>query len=280
MIAALPLAIKCRSRPHDALLSATSFSPTHFEMTTPYLPPELVEHIIDMLVGDRQSLLSCSLASVNWVHRSRHHLFASIRLHSLSNLQSWFSTGLGPCSHHVRTLHLVQDEFKWITPETLEKTQSGLSSFYNVKSLSITNLNLATYDEGSLARFFGHFSNLTSLSVEKFTGHPDALVYFICMFPELDNLKIDSLTMVKTAKAFPSPTVTPRFRGKFSLSNLKTNGTAMVTPLMALPMAFEDVCVEYCRFETPKPVRDLFVACQRTMKKIKVRKIYFGKFRP
>ena len=251
-------------------------------MVVPYLPLEIVEEIIDMLVGDTNTLLLCSLVSISWVHRSRRHLFADIKLHSLSDLTLWFKTGLGASSNHVRTLNLAQgDEVKWITPDSLAKVPNDFTSFRNVKSLALTGLDLTNFDEYSLIRSFGHFSeNLTSLSVKGMIVHPDALLFFVCMFPKLDNLKLDYLAMGNATIPYRTPSVIPRFRGKLALSNIKSHGTPLIAPFVdpPLPMAFEDVCVVDCRFETPKPLKDLFVACRTTMKKIKVSKIFLGEF--
>jgi hypothetical protein len=228
-------------------------------MVVPYLPLELVDEIIDGLAGDIKSLLSCSLVSINWVNRSRRHLFADIKLHSLPALQSWFFTGLGSSSNHVRFLDLSQnDEFKWIVPDSLAAIYNDFSAFQRVESLAFTNLDLTLFDQHSLTRFFSHFSeNLTSLSVKDMVVHPDTLLFFICMFPKLDDLKLDRLTMGKATVPFQQPTVTPRFRGKLALSNIRSNGTSMIAPFIdpPIPMAFEDVCVVDCRFETPNRSR-------------------------
>ena len=251
-------------------------------MVVPYIPQELVDEIIDVLGGDKKDLLSCSLVSAGWIHRSRRHLFAAIKLHSLSDLQLWFGSGLGSSSCHVRDLDLAQtDALKWIVPDTLAGIPDEFTSFRNVQSLSLTGLDLTLFDEHSLTGSFGHLSGcLTSLSIKGLTVHPDALLFFVCMFPKLDNLKLDHLTMGKAITSFPYPTVTPRFRGKLALSNIKANGTQMIAPFVdpPLPMAFEDVCVVECKFESPKPLKDLFAACQATMKKIHVSKIFLGGF--
>ena len=255
---------------------------TPSKMTVPYLPLEIIEEIIDVLTGDTKNLLSCSLVSTSWIHRSRRHLFADIKLHSLSDFQLWFKTGLGSSSKHVRGLDLAQDEVpKWIVPDSLAGIFNDFTSFHNVQSLSLSGLDLTLFDEHSLTRSFGHFSeHLTSLSVTGMTVHPDALLFFICMFPRLDNIKLEHLTMGDPTIPYRKPTVTPRFRGKLALSGLKSHGTPMIAPFVDPPlsMAFEDVCVVDCRFETPKPLKDLFVACQATMKKIKVSKIFLGEF--
>ena len=47
---------------------------------TPYLPQELVDHIIDHLHDDRLTLNNCSLVSRAWLPTSRLHLFAKVSL--------------------------------------------------------------------------------------------------------------------------------------------------------------------------------------------------------
>lgn len=247
-------------------------------MVVPYVPLELVEEIIDALGGDTKSLLSCSLVSIGWVYRSRRHLFASIKMHSTSDIQSWFGTGLATCSGHVRSLDLAQDEeSKWMVPETLTGKKSDFTSFHNVQTLTMTGLDLTVFNEQSLTRSFGYLSDrLTSLSVKDLIAHPHTLLFFVCMFPKLDNLKIDHLTPGEASIPYKVPAVTPRFRGNLSLSHIKINGSAMLAPFLdpPLPMAFEDVRVAECRFENPKPLKVLFAACQTTMKRVHVSKIF------
>lgn len=251
-------------------------------MVALHLPQEIVEEIIDMLVADKESLLSCSLVSTGWIDRCHHHLFANLKLQSLSDLQLWFRTGLGKSNHHVRSLALAQnDELAWIVPDTLAAILNHFTSFHNVKSLTLTNLDFTLFDEHSLLRFFGHFSDhLTSLSIERSRVNPDMLRFFVCMFRGLDNLKLDGLEMGKAAISFSSPTIAPRFRGKLTLLNIKSNGTSATAPFVdpPLPMAFKDVCVENCRFESPKSLKGLFVACKETVRTIKVSRIYLGEF--
>lgn len=251
-------------------------------MVVPFIPLELVEEIIDTLGGDTNSLLSCSTVSVSWLHRSRRHLFSAIKLHSLSGFQLWFGNGLGACSAHVRDLDLAQtDALKWMVPDTLEGISTEFTSFHNVQSLSLAGLDLTLFDENSLTHYFGHLSDcLTSLSIKGLTAHPDALLFFICMFPKLDNLKLDYITLGNATIPFREPSVTPRFRGKLALSNIKANGTLLLAPFLdpPLPMAFEDISVVECKFESPKPLKVLFAACQTTMKKIHVSKIFLGGF--
>jgi hypothetical protein len=198
-------------------------------------------------------------------------------LYSLSDLRFWFSAGFNRSSHHVRSLDLSQDdERRWITPGILGTIPNDFACFYNVESLALTNVDLGLFDELSLTRFFGHMERLTSLSIERSAVSPDALGFFVCMFPRLDDLKLDNLVLRSTTSPFRKPSITPRFRGKLTLLNLTTDGTSIIAPFIDPPilMAFKDVHVENCRFDAPKSLKDLFVACQETVKMVKVSRIY------
>ena len=246
------------------------------------LPPEIVDHIIDLLFGDIKSLRSCSLVSNGWVHRSRYNLFANVKFLNLPHFYSWFEAGMGKYSHHVRSLDLTQrpDESKWMIPAKLETSQHHFTPFCNVKYLSLTDLNLTPFDEHSLTKYFGHFSgHLTSLRLRNCTAHPDALLFFVCMFPGLDNLKIDRFWGGRATVPSRIPATTPRFLGgKLTLKNIVFITNPIAPFLAVLPNAFEYVCVESCTLRVLRPLNDLFAACQETIKKVKVSKVYFGRF--
>ena len=61
-------------------------------MLKPYLPRETLDHIIDLLRDEQETLKQCCLVSKSWVPRTRKHLFAYIQLRSASNLESWKKT--------------------------------------------------------------------------------------------------------------------------------------------------------------------------------------------
>ena len=263
-------------------LSCPRSSQPQAQMVVPNFPPEIVDRIIDMLFGDNKSLCSCLQVSTSWAHRSRHNLFANVELRSLSDLYGWFWTGLGPSSHRARSLRLstkLSAGSEWMIPKKLAISRYDFTPFWNVKYLSLADLDLTPFDEESLTRYFGHFSNrLTSLRAERLTVHPDALLFFVCMFPKLDSLELDNLKMGRARVRSRIPATTPRLQGNLALKNLRHNESSLIAFLAVLPIAFEYVCVEDCGFETPKLLNDLFAACRETMKKVKVSRVFFGGF--
>ena len=61
-------------------------------MTSPSLPPEILDHIIDSLHDDPKTRRNCCLVAKSWIPRTRKHLFSYIRFSSSKHLESWKKT--------------------------------------------------------------------------------------------------------------------------------------------------------------------------------------------
>jgi hypothetical protein len=81
---------------------------------------------------------------------------------------------------------------------------------------------------------------------------PDALLFFVCMFPKLDQA-----------------------HDREGLDILPTGPPRPLRLDFPLPMAFKDV-----REETPKSLKDLLVACRETVKAAKVARVCLSEFHP
>ena len=55
----------------------------------PYLPPELLDHIVDFLCDSNDTLKSCCLVSKSWIPRTRKSIFADISFRTTNDLDSW-----------------------------------------------------------------------------------------------------------------------------------------------------------------------------------------------
>lgn len=78
-------------------------------MSSPDLPPETFDYIIDLLYDQPQTLRDCCLVSKSWVPRTRKHLFADIKFHSVDTLGSWKNTFPDPSSspaYHTLSLFI------------------------------------------------------------------------------------------------------------------------------------------------------------------------------
>ena len=58
-------------------------------MSNPHLPPEMLDHIVDLLHDTKHALRNCCIVSKSWIPRARKHLFADIRFCVAEDLQSW-----------------------------------------------------------------------------------------------------------------------------------------------------------------------------------------------
>ena len=76
-------------------------------MSNPYLPPEILDHIVDLLRDGTPALRSCCLVSKSWIPRTRKHLFAYVAFDTVKDLQSWkdtFPDSSTSPAHYTKTL--------------------------------------------------------------------------------------------------------------------------------------------------------------------------------
>ena len=76
-------------------------------MSDPYLPTEILDHIVDHLHDEEDELMSCCLVSKSWIPRTRKHLFADIEFATAKRLQSWKKTFPDPSTsptHYAKAL--------------------------------------------------------------------------------------------------------------------------------------------------------------------------------
>ena len=55
-------------------------------MSSPYLPAELLDYIVDHLHDTKDALKSCGLLSKSWIPRTRRRLFANILFCSMCKM--------------------------------------------------------------------------------------------------------------------------------------------------------------------------------------------------
>ena len=71
-------------------------------MPPPYLPAELLNHMVDHLHDTSDALKSCCLVSTSWVPRTRMRLFAKVTFKTAEHLQSWKTTFPDPSTSPAR----------------------------------------------------------------------------------------------------------------------------------------------------------------------------------
>jgi len=162
-------------------------------MPKPYLPRETLDHIIDLLRDERETLKRCCLVSKPWVPRTRKHLFAYIHFRSASNLESWKETfpdvANTPACHTRRLLVGCP----WLVVAADAEEGGWIRAFSGVASLEIT---VASHDlhftaaKVSLAPFHNFSPTLKSLRVDPTAFQYPQLFDLVLSFPLLENLSL------------------------------------------------------------------------------------------
>ena len=78
-------------------------------MSGSHLPPEIPDHIIDLLHGERKTLKECCLISKSWVPRARSHLFSEVAFNSRDGLRAWeksFPSPIDSPARYIRSLSI------------------------------------------------------------------------------------------------------------------------------------------------------------------------------
>ena len=111
----------------------------------PVIPPELIDHIIDHLHNDKQSLIQCSMASRAFSHATSYHLFGTVRVLSVRRcvqLQEFVRSSLHSLPSTSTTPHTSSSSTP-TSPPTL-RTAHYHSTQTNPHS-NPTNANSHTY---------------------------------------------------------------------------------------------------------------------------------------
>jgi len=160
-----------------------------------HLPPELLNHIVDLLHRRDTALKHCCLVSKSWIPRARKHLFAEIRFDGAKKLQSWKGTFPDP------------------------STSPG----WYTKTLFINCLHEVTPADAREGGWIKAFSQVTRLEVG---CHPyEPAITLILSFPLLENLTTFShdTELSDNGDGFDEPSVTaqpstsPAFTGSLTL---------------------------------------------------------------
>ena len=155
-------------------------------MSNRYLPPEILDYIVDHLHDQRETLKQCCLVSTSWIPRTRKHLFAKITFNYERDHKAWkkaFPDFSRSPIHHTHTLafnifNIMRGEediwipiFSGVLSSGLNgchnKTEIRLSPYYTFSS-SLKSLRVVASGMPSLKIYSGVWSirllqNLTSI---------------------------------------------------------------------------------------------------------------------
>lgn len=199
------------------------------------LPQEVVNGIISHCIHDKGTLLACSTTCYSWYIAAVPHLHHSLTTDDDHHypedrnhpwplpLQKSHKLGLLPFVKRFRIRMGVSISDTGFAPERLSKHNlSYFSALTNLQELGIDYLQVSSFMP-TIQQCFGHFSpTLQFLALKQPKGTCREILYFIGLFPNLQDLKLhypfpmheeeieDGLT--------PAPLSIPPLRGRLMLT--------------------------------------------------------------
>ena len=194
-------------------------------MSNPYLPPEILDHIIDLLHDERETLKRCCLVCQSWVPRTRRILFAEIEIRSVNYLKLWkglFPDVANSPAYHAHTLSIGCPDF--VVEEDAEEG-GWIRAFSSVESLDVCDSNRYPLDTSRfpLTPFCGFSSTLKSLRVSPIPLPSPELFYLIRSSPLLEDLTVAGRYQSSGDGNNPhwllpdAPSTSPQFTGSLEL---------------------------------------------------------------
>ena len=125
-------------------------------MTGAWLPPELIEMVMDHLHSDKDTLAACSVVCKAWIHPARSRLFAEISLNYIC-IKKFLKSGLAAIPF-IRHLHVG-----WIEPVFWNKNIHHLVGFKSIRSLSLDYFPWKTIFPEARSLLQTHFAAIACL---------------------------------------------------------------------------------------------------------------------
>ena len=252
-------------------------------MSSPYLPPELLDHIVDILHRKRKALRNCCLVSWSWVPRTRKHLFAHIEFETEEDLELWKKTFPDPSTspaHYAKTLaigcsHVV----------TAADAEPGgwLRGFSQAERLEVTSQRTYADEAGASFVPLHGFSPIIKSLYADFTFLPSSQIFdLVLSFPLLEDLTVTNSYDVPLDNDYSNklPTIVqpsnpPVFTGSLSLSRGGTKPIARRLLSLLSGIHFRRLSLMQFHEEDIPLTTRLVEECSSTLESLE---IYFSSF--
>ena len=235
--------------------------------------------IVSYIIYDVRSLLACSMTCRSWYTASTPHLHHTLTTenddsrprygkHSWPKpLQESYKLGL---LSFVKRFQIRLGKSDKFTPEWLcGRTLSYFSALTNIQELGIDYLQVSKFMP-NIRRCFGPLSpTLRFLALKKPSGSCRQILYFIGLFPNLQDLKIDYCVSEdeeeNTADATLVPLSVPPLRGRLTLTCFRRE--KLVREMIALFGGLRFCCIDLFRVGC---VQLLLSACSKTLETLRL----------
>jgi len=165
-------------------------------MSSPKLPSELTDGIIDYLCDDTHALAKCSTVCKSWLARSRHnhfrHIFLTSRYRSrISDFITLCGSSFSTITPYIRSVHLLEGRSS--SRHWIDKTKAQLSMFGAVESLTLERVTFLHIDAPAVT-LFSMFPKLKKLSLLSASFRSlSHLVHIVGACSRLECIELDGL---------------------------------------------------------------------------------------
>jgi hypothetical protein len=261
------------------LRGGTLNTPTARPSPIAKLPQDLVETIISYFIYDTRTLLACSMTCYSWYIAAVPHLHHSlttdgevpflkeVKYRWPRPLRESYKLGLLPL---VKRFRIRLSPFHKFTPKCLGgSTLRYFSALTNLQELGIDYLQVSSFMP-NIQRCFGHFApTLRFLALREPRGSCRQILYFIGLFPSLQDLKLCYSSPTKELESETDadliPPSTPPLRGRLTLTCFTWEELVedMITIFGGLYFHYMDLYRVRC-------VRLLLGACAETLETLRL----------
>ena len=206
-------------------------------MSSPYLLPEILDYIADLLHDELETLKRCCLVAKSWVPRTRKHLFADIEFQTEEHLRSWKQGFPDPSTSpacYAKTLLVGCSQVDVAADAEADGWIRGFSR--------VVRLVVHAYEPFSPIPFHGFSPVPKSLHLDAPALPPSRLINLILSFPLLEDLAVVAFYEASVDDDDGSdrpltavqPSSTPTFTGTLELY-IKGGMESVARQLLSLP---------------------------------------------
>ena len=250
-------------------------------MSNPYLPPELLDYIVDLLHDDLDALRKCCLVSKSWIPRTRKHLFAEIVLFTKEHLQSGKKTFPDPSTSPFRFARSLRVANARVIEAVGAEAGGWLRGFSQIVHLGVEARDMYSGNSGtviSLTPFHGFAQTVKSLRVGSVFFPPSWIFDLILSFPLLEDLAVTNYSYSvdgggdsSGSSAVVRPSNPPVFTGTLEL-RLREGLRPIADRLLSLPAGvdFRELDLTWLLGEDIQLTTALVGECSHTLESLSV----------
>ena len=245
-------------------------------MPIPYLPPELLDNIVDHLHDSQHALRNCCLVSKSWIPRTRKHLFADIKLTSRENLNSWGKMFPDPLISPARYAQTLLISSIAAVAAASAEPAGWIRGFSSIVRLEMDFPFLVSGGfVFTLVPFYGLSPTVKSLHVAFTTLQLTKLFDLIHSFPLLEDLSVVAYFYLWTDPVGASTIVQPQSLPKLT-GSLKLNMCPGIKPiahlLLSLPggINFRRLTCTWYHDEDILSIIEVVKECSSTLESLEI----------